>query len=264
MKRKQLFLVLGIGLIVIGLTVVVVCVGYKANKGADPSNITQGTGVPTSVTPTAVPTAVPIAGVEDIFENGEKADPEHSHSHDVTPPPVKLFEGKKETLGVLTNDAYAAYDNKILSGAQVTEAFTLFRGKRVAILVATQMVMDGTIALNMLDGNVSTDTPTVGASGLTGICDSAGNDMSEKLTFINYGAVLKGSKGKATITFETDHFLSQDGLDMDGDMCVTNPVTDNIVKAGSSENIADYLYMQSYLVKDSNGMVIGLAFYAVK
>lgn len=161
--------------------------------------------------------------------------------------------------------SYADYDNVVLSGTQVKEVFKqFFEAKNMALLVATQMVMDGTITLNKLDENVPAEMPTVGAVGLNGIYNTAGEDISDRLTFVNYGVLIAGPADDVTITFKGDHFVAENGLAMNGDSYVVNSAIEKTMKDGYSENIADYLKLQTYLVKDSQGEVIGLAFYAVK
>ena len=181
------------------------------------------------------------------------------------PEPVKVFEGKAEKVTPITDVAvYAEYANKILSGTQVIEAVTRFKGKRMAVLLATSMLLDGTTAFNTPDGNIDTDVPTVGASGTAKIFNTSGKDIADKLTFVNYGALLKGTKGKAMLKFDIDHFVAEGGLDGADDSYVVNANIANVTKAGSAEHVSSYTRMQSYLVKDSKGGVIGIACYAVK
>lgn len=255
MIRNKILALVTVGLLAVSLS----ACGKPANKGADTtaqqSATTESAATTEQVDATQVGPTVKTDADGNTVEVPAPA----------PKPPVKVFEGKSEKVEPVTDVAvYSTYDNKILSGEEVSEAVTKFKGKKVAVLLATPMVMDGTTAVNTLDGNVSTDTPIVGASGMTKIFNSAGKDMSDKLTFVNYGAVLKGEKGKATMKFDIDHFVAEAGLDGADDSYVTNTKLDNITKAGSAENISSYLRMQSYLVKDSKGAVIGIACYAVK
>ena len=72
-------------------------------------------------------------------------------------------------------------------GLTLLTHWRIFRNSNVAVLVATLMVMDGTEAPNRLDGNVDPDMPTATVTGITGAVKTSGEDLSDKLTFINYG-----------------------------------------------------------------------------
>ena len=156
---------------------------------------------------------------------------------------------------------FSPFDNKIVYGPDVVNALRIFRNSNVAVLVATQMVMDGTEAPNRLDGNVDPDMPTAAVTGITGAVKTSGEDLSDKLTFINYGALLKDPTGEGVVLeYKDGYILAKDGLMGDEQVNLKDA---NTVKDGYSENIADYLHMRAYLVKDADGKVIGIAFHAV-
>ena len=153
---------------------------------------------------------------------------------------------------------FSIYDGTLLRGPDVRQALGLFRNSNVAVLVATQMVMDGTIELNELDGNVDADMPTAAVKGIEGAITTSGESLSEKLTFVNYGAVLKGEE--VLLEFKDNYLIAKEGLEGDK---IVNLRDSKATTDGYAENIADYLRMSSHLVKDADGSVIGVAFYAV-
>ena len=156
---------------------------------------------------------------------------------------------------------FSPFDNKIVYGPDVINALRIFRNSNVAVLVATQMVMDGTEAPNKLDGNVDPDMPTAAVTGITEAVKTSGEDLSDKLTFINYGALLKDPTGEGVVLeYKDGYILAKDGLMGDEQVNLKDA---NTVKDGFAENIADYLHMRAYLVKDADGKVIGIAFHAV-
>ena len=177
--------------------------------------------------------------------------------------PEPEFQAERLKLEEVTEEMLSTYDNQVLTGSQVSAALSEFQGKRVAILVATRMVIDSTLAYNTFDGNVSSETPSVRSIGLTGVVNTAGELMDDKLTFINYGALLQGEQGTAAVTFNDGYFMAEAGLEVDGEDYITNTNLDNTMTPGTAENIAEYLHIQSYLIKDSAGEVIGIVFYAI-
>lgn len=155
---------------------------------------------------------------------------------------------------------FTPYDGAIFTGVEVRKALKMFRNSNVAVLVATQMVMDGTLGLNQLDGNVDDSMPTAAVTGIADAVATTGEDLSDKLTFVNYGALLKDTGEGVILEFKDGYLLAKEGLL--GDKKV-NLKDERATTDGYAENIAEYLHMKSYLVKDADGRIIGIAFYAV-
>lgn len=153
------------------------------------------------------------------------------------------------------------YDGTTLNGTSVRDALKLFRNSNVAVLVATQMVMDGTVAMNEFDGNVDPAMPRAGVKGIDTAVSTSGEVLSDKLSFINYGALLKDPSGKGVVLeYKDGRLIAKDGL-VGNEKVNLNDT--NAFTEGFAEYIADYLRMRAYLVVNAENEVIGIAFHAV-
>lgn len=258
MNKKKLIIFSAIGVVVVCVICLLVYVLSNTGKQEIVPDVTDLPQVAEGNAPAGKEPEIGVGPNGEVIPEPVIEEREHT---DEAP---AVFEGAQTDLAVVAESVtFAEYDNTIITGQQVREALSKFNNQRLALLVATRMVMDSTLALNQFDANIPSDTPTVGATGVKDARTTSGMDLSNQMTFINYNAILKGKDGKATMQFENGCFVAAEGLDVDGDQYVVNTNISRASAAGLPENIADYLHMRSYLVKDSEGTVIGLAFYSV-
>ncbi len=174
----------------------------------------------------------------------------------------------QDSLGTVSQQQFMDYDQKIISGTQVTSALKSFEGKPVAVLVQTKAVNDGQTIANTKDHPVAqiitADTAKVNAS--TGALDY----------FINYNALLAKNPDGAigsTVTGGSDptsvatpiKLTSKNGTynaefgfaQKDGSVLFDNS-TAGVYKSGNAEFISTTAKFQANLIKDKSGTIVGI------
>lgn len=176
----------------------------------------------------------------------------------------------QDSLGTVSQQQFMDYDQKVISGTQVTSAVKSFEGKAVAVLVQTKAVADGQTIANVKDHPkaqiVTADTSKVNAS--PGALDY----------FINYNALLsKNANGDigATITGGSDptsvvspikitqkngtYTMASGFAQKDGSVLFDNS-TAGLYKSGNAEFISSNAKFQANLMKDKSGTIVGIVF----
>ena len=91
--------------------------------------------------------------------------------------------------------------------------------------------------------------------------------------FINYNALLadggnkEGSYGDsrvANVAFDGGCIRCSEGFEMENDLVQFNNSRSNVNKSGTFEYVSDSARFNSYLVKDTTGTVVGVAFIQIK
>lgn len=185
----------------------------------------------------------------------------------------------QEGLDSVNASAFTDYDQKVVTGTQVTSCLQNFEGKPYSILIATQAVKDntgsgGTINASAagLDKYKSSKPPVAQAytdakftntmkamkssdTGSTGTCD---------LTFIQYNAKLGDASSSkpdvAQVGFDSNCWRTVKGFQTSSGKINMNSVTGNLSKSGMVEYIPSTSRFQSYLIKDLSGTNMGIAF----
>ncbi len=149
------------------------------------------------------------------------------------------------------------YDQKIITGTQVTSAYSNFEGKAYAVLISTQAIMD-------TDGNftnaagVDSDNPPESVETNREVVNSKGEDVG--LYYANYNALL-GPDGEATLTIKNGAYITDGSLVVDdGGVIQFNNNIGNLSKSGMGEYIPSGAKFQANLVKDASGSILGVAF----
>lgn len=185
--------------------------------------------------------------------------------------------GVQENLGAVSNSAFTDYDQKVVTGSQVTSALQSFEGKPFTILIATQAIKDNSDAT----GGVLTATaagldkytgskPPVAAAYTTKDMTTAIKVLKSAdtttpnagLTFVQYNSLLADGKtvGIAQIGFDTNCYRTVKGFHTTSGKVDLNNLTGNVAKTGMVEYIPSGARFQSYLIKDLSGTIMGIAF----
>lgn len=183
--------------------------------------------------------------------------------------------GVQENLGAVGNSAFTDYDQKIVTGTQVSSCLQNFAGKPYAILIATQSVKDNTDATEDIDTTAAglekygtpPVVPMVGAyaeKAMTNEMDVPKSTTgTAELTYINYNSLLNHN-GAGTpsyrIGYDQNCWRAVNGFKTTSGKVDMNGVTGNISKSGMIEYIPSSARFQSYLVKDLSGTIMGIAF----
>lgn len=204
----------------------------------------------------------------------------------------------QDNLAQVNESIYTDYDQKVVTGTQVTSSYNTFEGKPVAVLIATQA------SKNIED----TDDPTAYEGAGTKELDNVtpgklpfvikayqkAADKSEpgdayttttsdgtevELCFMNYNAVLLGSFQSADAVAKIDSAMQgqcgtqASSLYFDGgtwrvnagfgsknSKVLFNTAKSNLTKTGMMEFIPSSGKFQANLVKDATGTIMGVAF----
>lgn len=186
----------------------------------------------------------------------------------------------QEGLGSVSASAFTDYDQKVVTGTQVTSCLQNFEGKPYSILIATQAVKDNTatgggtitsgaagldkykgskppvaVAYNEPSFNTTMKVLKSSDTGSTGTCD---------LTFIQYNAKLGDANTSkpdvAQIGFDSNCWRTVKGFQTVSGKIAMNSITGNLSKSGMVEYIPSTARFQSYLIKDLSGTNMGIAF----
>ncbi len=184
--------------------------------------------------------------------------------------------GVTEGIHSVNSSVFSEYDQKIVTGTQVISAIDKFEGKSYVILIATQATKDksGTSSDNFDSGagvvdsyGTAGDIPasiayrdTSSSKQAMIVKDSTGNDIN--LKFIQYNARLGVDDvlGISTVSFDETCWRTTNGFLTDSYGIKMNDITKNVSKTGMMEYIPTGSRFQGYLVKDSSGTIMGIAF----
>ncbi len=191
--------------------------------------------------------------------------------------------GVQENLGAVGNSAFTDFDQKIVTGTQVSSGLQNFEGKPYAILIATQALKDNTTTtVGVLESNGAgldkygsganftpptvaayTEANMVSAMMVHRSTDSNANGTSP-LTFMNYNTLLglndTISPARAQMYFDQNCWRALKGFKTVSGKVQMNGITGNISKSGMVEFVPSGSRFQAYLIKDLSGTIMGIAF----
>ena len=200
----------------------------------------------------------------------------------------------QENLEGVSQTQYTDFDQTIVTGTQVKSAYQNFEGKSVAVLIATQALKDnltstsGSVSLKasapgVADkyGNVSA-VPLVFANGKksegadgASYADlgwqTSGNQDIAKEAFINYNALLANTAGgyhassgteagTPVVWFDNNCYRAENGYSANSGKVRMNNIAGNMSKSGMVEFLPTSARFQAYLIKDTSGTTMGVAF----
>lgn len=171
----------------------------------------------------------------------------------------------QDSLGTVSTQVFLDYDQKIVTGQQVTSGLKQFEGKAYSVLIATKALQSGAkIVPNHTAHPIQATVP--------------GYDKA--IIFINYNALLAeeagGGKwktgtvmdkdgiaitaGKADIMkLENGAFINKTGFAADGGNVLFDKETSGIYKTGNAEYVSTSSKYQAYLIKDASGNIMGIS-----
>lgn len=187
-------------------------------------------------------------------------------------------------LANVSSSEFQDYDQTVVTGTQVRSAYQNFEGKNVAVLIATTATIDA--KNNLADGaGVKDDADYAGKivagnlanqfakqayknkTGTAKYSDMYGSDGAEGVgLFVNYNAVLNaGDTDTNRLYFDQGKFVAQAGFaTKDGSSNVGfNTTVKNLGKSGMMEYLSTTSRFNSYVVKDSTGSYVGVAFVQI-
>lgn len=165
----------------------------------------------------------------------------------------------QDNLGTVAESAFEDFDQKVVTGTQVTSAYKQFTGKAVAILINTQAMNKNVktsqdhakayvfkignkpyINYNALLAIDAAGTHAVTANGGTGIetAGSAGLVLKDGVVTTGFGFALNADDGKILVDSSIGGFA----------------------KAGNCEFISASAKFEANLVRDASGTTVGVVF----
>ena len=182
----------------------------------------------------------------------------------------------QEGLGSVSASAFTDYDQKVVTGTQVTSCLQNFEGKPYAILIATQATKDNTAtgggaitaSAAGLDKYKSSKPPVAQAYADANFTNKMSVMTSTNkpcdLTFIQYNAKLGDASSSnpdvARVGFDSNCWRTVNGFQTSSGKINMNNITGNLSKSGMVEYIPSTARFQSYLIKDLSGTNMGIAF----
>jgi hypothetical protein len=228
-----------------------------------------------------------------------------------------------EKLEAASQSEYTDFDQKIVVGQRVQSALSSFKGKKVAVLIATQAVTDKVATAYSSTGITSslmtTKAGTFGADGAmttagvlqttavvrghekavfafgakyhedatetnrTALAASSSGKTGDKvLTFVQYNALLEPTNnlgvvdgtgkvtavgdmgGNSVICWRDDHYVFSGAFRSDtGGKTILDTIYTNTSKTGMTEMIPNAARFNANLLKDENGVILGVVFQQV-
>ncbi len=198
----------------------------------------------------------------------------------------------QESLEAVSDSAFEDYNQKVVTGSQVMSALNSFDGKNVAVLIMTQanknVAVGGADAMADANGidsayekagldlsdylvaaTISTTDADSGAVSYDGealdIRDSH-NEVVEDPVFINYNAMLGKSEDSPSeasdryVYYDNNKWVSTAPFEANNGKIQFNNITANLSKSGMMEYVASGARFQAYLIKDTSGTNMGVAF----
>jgi hypothetical protein len=151
-------------------------------------------------------------------------------------------------LGDMQTSIYNDYDQKTISGSQVTAAYNAFQGKPIAIIVKT--CKGKWVNYNALV------TPYSGTSS---------EQVSPPFTDINYDSTSKQYSSGVSYFDQTSAAASVSlvlsaAVDTDKQVVLYNNVTVGMYKNGNTNYVNPTAKYNSYIVRDAGDTIIGIVF----
>jgi hypothetical protein len=172
----------------------------------------------------------------------------------------------QDNLAAAGSSVYNDYDQKVITGTQVTSAYKTFEGKSVAVLIATKAHLasqeSGQHADHQNVTYVKTDQSTTDAAGV----------LVDEYTMINYNALLANAEGYSEgdasgdsgITLKNGTYLATQGFQTDANSNVLfDNVTTGMSKTGNTEYVPSTSRFNANLIKDNSGTILGVAFVQI-
>lgn len=202
----------------------------------------------------------------------------------------------QDNLSAVSDSDFQDYDQKIVTGTQVISALNNFDGKNCAVLIMTQANKDLAVTdeATLLTGNgvdsaydkagkplsnylVAASLRTIDADNNVsyeatslGCEDSKGEEIENPL-YINYNALLGADATLASeidvnctsgrlIYFDNNKFITTTTFEAKNGKVQFNNITANLSKSGMMEYVTSGARFQAYVIKDSSGSYMGVAF----
>ena len=181
----------------------------------------------------------------------------------------------QEGLDSVNASAFTDYDQKVVTGTQVTSCLQNFEGKPYSILIATQAVKDNTGSGGVINASAAgldkykSSKPPVAeaytdANFTNKMSVMTSSNTPCNLTFIQYNAKLGDASSSkpdvAQVGFDSNCWRTVKGFQTSSGKINMNSVTGNLSKSGMVEYIPSTSRFQSYLIKDLSGTNMGIAF----
>lgn len=148
-------------------------------------------------------------------------------------------------LGDLKQSKYNDYDQKLVSGTQVTAAYNLFKSENIGIVVKT--CKGNWVCYNAVLSpfSASESLASIPFKGLT--LNATSKQITSSVSFIN------ADSANGSLSFV---------LDGSGDQSIIrkNGVTTGMYKNGSIDYVNSTATFRSYLILDSGDVIIGIVF----
>jgi len=211
-----------------------------------------------------------------------------------------------EKLQAAEESEYTDFDGTVVVGQRVHAALSGFKGKKVAVLIATQgftdkladeynyaseikddwvnadpTVFDTTTkriplltSTQSLGGHKITVAYAVGEDGKTPMKTSTSSGTEKVLTFIQYNALLEATDvnrdssngkegGQTIIKYDNGTYIFDGAFRTEGGKVVFDLDFSNLSKVGLTEMVPGAARFQANLLKDANGVILGVVFQQV-
>ena len=210
-----------------------------------------------------------------------------------------------EKLQAAEESEYTDFDGTVVVGQRVHAALSGFKGKKVAILIATQgftdkladgynyasAIKDDWVTADItkfdnndkipllsstqnLGGHKITVAYAVGEDGKTPMETSTSSGTSKVLTFIQYNALLEATDatgnnakgktgGQTVIKYDNGTYIFDGAFRTNDGKVVFDLDFSNLSKVGLTEMVPGAARFHANLLKDSNGVILGVVFQQV-
>lgn len=186
------------------------------------------------------------------------------------------------SLANVSASEFQDYDQTVVTGTQVKSAYQNFEGKNVAVIIATTATIDAGDGIQEGAGIKDTDMEDkIDAYIKVAYNDKDGSKVYQSMhgsvedaestgQFINYNALLNcegGADNKESMLYYNDgSFVCTGGfatIDGDSTNIAFNTNIKNFSKSGMMEYLSPTSKFNSFVIKDSTGSYIGVAFVQI-
>jgi len=195
----------------------------------------------------------------------------------------------QESLQVVSQSAFADFDQKIVTGTQVNAALKTFEGKAIAVLISTRSFAEnqrllpgiaaplvtiyatppGTPPTNGIPINATAPTAMINYNALlaqnaggsaphtttSGVSGGARND-----TLVASAVGPAGGAGAVPLTLVNGVITTFFGFAGASGNLIFNGIVQGVNTSGNSEFISSTARFQANLVRDTSGTIVGVAF----
>jgi hypothetical protein len=151
-------------------------------------------------------------------------------------------------LGDMQTSIYNDYDQKTISGSQVTAAYNAFQGKPVAIIVKT--CKGRWVNYNALISPFSESTNEQTGHPYEGLAHDASSKQYN--SNVSYFDTTAGGQGISLVL--------SNNADTDKQIVLYNNVTTSMYKNGNTNYVNPTSKYSSYIVRDAGDTIIGIVF----